>query len=72
MLIMRSDLGLLRRNLHSRAARNFASSSGCKQIVTAPTHIGEGVADSVLTDIHYVVGFRVGSPVGTSDHSAIL
>ena len=41
-------------------------------MVTEPTGIDGGVLDLVLTDIPDVVGVRVGSPVGTSDHSAIF
>ena len=33
---------------HGRAARDFASSSGCKQMVTEPTHINEAALDLVL------------------------
>ena len=37
-----------------------------------PTHIDEGMLDLVLADVPDVVGIRVGSPVGASDHSAIF
>ena len=37
-----------------------------------PTHFGRGVLDFVLTDVPEVVEVRVGSPVRTSDHSAIF
>ena len=50
----------------------FASSSGCEQMVTDPTHIDEGIFDLVLTDAHDLVEVRVGYLVGTSDHSAIF
>ena len=41
-------------------------------MVTEPAHIDGGVLDLGLTDVPDVVGVRVGSPVGTSDHSAVL
>ena len=44
-------------NLHGRAARDFASSSGCEQMVTELTHIDGGVLDLVLTDVPMLMGF---------------
>ena len=54
------------------SARDFASSSGCEQMITEPTHIDGGVLDLVLTDVPDVVVVRVGSPVGILDHSAVF
>ena len=65
-------LGSSTTNLHGRAARDFVSSSGYEQMVTEPTHIDGRVLDLVLTDIPDVVGVRVGSHVGTSDHIAVF
>ena len=59
-------------NLNGKAASDFASSSGCEKMVTEPTHIDGGGLDLVLTDAPDVAGVRVGSPVGTSDHSAVF
>ena len=61
-------LGVSTTNLHGRAARYFASSSGCEKIVTAPTRIEGGVLDFVLTDVPDVVWLV--SPVSTWDHIA--
>ena len=36
--------------LQGRAARDFASSLGCEQLVTDPTHVYGVVLDLVLTD----------------------
>ena len=58
--------------VHRRAALDFASASGCEQMVTEPTHIDGGVFDLVLIGVHDLFEGRVGSPVGTSDHSAIF
>ena len=65
-------LGSSMTNLPGKAARDFASSSCCEHIVTKPSHIDEGVLDLVLTDSPDIVGVRVDSIVGTSDHSAVL
>ena len=59
-------------NFHGTVARDLASSSGCEQMVTAPTHIYGRVLSLMLTDVPDVVGVRVGSPVGTSDHSGVF
>ena len=48
------------------------SSSGWEQTVTEPTHIDGGVLDLVLADVPDVAGVQFGSPVGTSDHSAVF
>ena len=50
---------------HGRAARHFASSSGCEQMVTECTHIDGGLFALVLTDVLNVVWVWVGSPVRT-------
>ena len=55
------ELGSSTTTVHGRAALDFASLSGCEQIVTEPTHIDRGVLDLVLTDAHHLVGVRVGS-----------
>ena len=41
-------------------------------MVTEPTHIEEGIFDLVLTYVSDIVGDRIGSPVGSSDYSAIF
>ena len=40
--------------------------------MTEPTHFDRCVFGLVLTVVLDVVGVRVGSPVGTSDHSAVF
>ena len=64
MLIMRSDLGLLRRIF------TVALRVTLLQHRVASRRFDAGVVDLVLTDIPDVVGVRVGLPVGTSDHTA--
>ena len=58
--------------LHGRAARDFASLSSCERMKTEPTHIDGGVLDVMLTDVPDLIEVRVGSSVGTSDHSAVF
>ena len=70
MLITRSDLSPT--NLHVRAACDSALLSGLEQMITKSTHINRRMLDLVLTDFHDVVGVRIGSSVGTSDHSVIF
>ena len=59
-------------DLHGSAERGFASSSGWEQMVTETTHIDGRMLDLVLTDVPDVIGVRVGSSIGSTDHSAIL
>ena len=58
-------------NLHGRAARDLPHHR-VVQMVTEATHINGGAFDLVLTDVPDVLAVRVGLPVGTSNHSAIL
>ena len=58
--------------VHGRTARDIASSSSCNQMLTETTHIDGGLLDLVLTDAPELVGIRVGSSVGTSNHSAVF
>ena len=48
-------LGSSTTNLYNRAAGDFALCSGCKQMVTEPTHIEGGVLELVLTDVPDVI-----------------
>ena len=56
---------------HGLCAYDFASVSACDQLVREPTHISGNCLDLILTDVPGVVTSRVGSPIGTSDHSYI-
>ena len=64
-------LGSSMTNGHGRVAHYFTS-SGCEQMVTEPTHIDGEVLELVLTDVPDIVGVQVGSPVRTSNHSAVF
>ena len=65
-------LGFSTKNVHGRAARDSASPLGCELMVTRTAHIDGGVLGLVLIDVPDIVGVRVGSLVGTSDHSALF
>lgn len=56
---------------HGRAALDFATLSGCEQIVLGPTHRSGNRLDLVLTDVPGVVDVEVIPPIGTSDHSSL-
>ena len=58
-------------NSHGQAAWDFASASGCTQLVSQPTHTSGNRLDLVLTDAPGVVDVSVFPPIGSSDHSAI-
>ena len=65
-------LGPSTTNLYGRATRYFASSSGCEQMGTLPSHIDVGMLDLVLTNISDSVAVWFRSPVGSPDYSAIF
>ena len=62
-------LGSSRTDSHGVAARDFASLTDCRQLVTGATHQGGGVLDLVLTNVPDLCDVQVGSPIGNSDHS---
>ena len=58
-------------NCHGVRALDFATESGCEQIVHESTHISGNCLDLVFTDSPGVITNTVGSPVGTSDHAKL-
>ena len=56
---------------HGEAAWDFASASGCTQLVSQPTHISGNRLDLVLTDAPGAVDVVVNTPIGSSDHCAV-
>lgn len=56
---------------HGLRALDFASESGCEQIINEATHRSGNCLDLVYTDSPGVITSKVGSPVGTSDHALI-
>ena len=55
---------------YGRAAYNFATISGCAQLINEPTR-GNNCLDLLLTDVPGVVDSAVKPPLGTADHSVI-
>ena len=53
---------------HGIAALDFATVSGCEQLIQGATHRSGNCLDLLLTDSPGVVTARIGSPIGTSDH----
>ena len=65
-------LGSSTTNLHRKAACDCTSSSDFVQMVKKPSHFNAAVITLVLTDVPDVVEIRVGSPIGTSNHSFVF
>ena len=58
-------------NRHGVAAFDFATVSGCYQLVVGPTHARGGTLDLLMTDVPDLVGISVVAPKGNSDHSSL-
>ena len=56
-------------NRHGVPAFDFATISGCDQLVVGPTHAGGGTLDLLMTDVPDLV--RVVAPIGNLDHSSL-
>ena len=56
---------------HGVRALDFASETGCDQLVEGATHRSGNCLDLLYTDTPGVVACNVGGPIGTSDHSFI-
>ena len=64
-------LGSATTNRHGVAALDFATISGCDQLVIGPTHARGGTLDLLITDVHDLVQVTVVGPLGSSDHSSL-
>ena len=62
-------LGSTTTNRHGVAAFDFATASGCDQLVVGPTHVRGGTLDLLMTDVPDQVWVSVVVPIGNSDHS---
>ena len=60
-----------RNNVHGHAAKDFATNSGCEQLIVKATHIGGNCLDLLFTDCPGIVTADVGGTIGSSDHSFI-
>ena len=58
-------------NRHGVAALDFATVSGCDQLVIGPTHARGGTLDLLMTDVPDLVRVAVVAPLGRSDHSSL-
>ena len=64
-------LGSTTRNCHGVAAFDFATVTGCDQLVVGPTHAHGVTLDLLMTDVHDLVRVAVVAPIGNSDHSSL-
>ena len=56
---------------HGVAAFDFATQSGCEQLITEATHRSGNCLDLLFTDSSGIVAANVGPPVGSSDHNIV-
>ena len=61
-------LGSTTSNSHGVPAFDFATVSGCDQLVVGPTHARGGILDLLMTDVPHLVRVAVVAPIGNSDH----
>ena len=64
-------LGSSTTNRHGVAALDFATVSGCDQLVIGPTHARGGTLDLLMTDVPDVVWVAVVAPLSSSDHPSL-
>ena len=64
-------LGSTTTNHHGVAAFNFATDSGCAQLVVCTTHARGGTLDLLMTDVPDLVRVAVVALIGNSDHSSL-
>ena len=57
-------------NSHGVAAFDFATVSGCGQLVVGPTHARGGILDLLITDIPDLIWDANVAPIGNADHSS--
>ena len=58
-------------NRHGVAALDFATVSGCDQLVIGPTHARGRTLDLLMTDVPDLVRVAVVAPLGSSAHSSL-
>ena len=64
-------LGSATTNHHGVAAFDFASVSGCNQLVVGRTHACGGTLDLLMTDVPILVWVSLIALIGNSDHSSL-
>ena len=58
-------------NSYCVAAFDFATVSGCDQLVVGPTHARFAILDLLMTDVPDLIQIAVVAPVGNSVHSSL-
>ena len=64
-------MGYTTTNRHGVEAFDFATVSGCDQLVVGPTHAHAGTLDLLMTDVHDLVRIAVVALTGNSNHSSL-
>ena len=64
-------MGSTTTNRHGVAAFDFATVSGCDQLVVGPTHARGGTLDLLMTDVPDLIRVSVVALIGNSDHSSL-
>ena len=64
-------MGSTTTNRHGVAALDFATVSGCDQLVIGPTHACGGTLDILMTDVPDLVRVAVVAPLGSSDNLSL-
>ena len=68
---LKPPLGSTMTNSHGVAAFDFATVSGCDQLVVGPTHARGGILDLLMTDVPDLIQVAVVAPIGNSAHSSL-
>ena len=71
MAIIKEWLGSTTTNRHGVTSFDFATVSGCNQLVVGPTCARGGTLDLLMTDVPNLVRVAVVAPIGSSDHSSL-
>ena len=58
-------------NHHGVAAFDFATVSGCDQLVVTPTHACGGTLDLLMPDVLDLIQVAVVAPIGNSNYSSL-
>ena len=58
-------------NHHGVAAFDFATVSGCDQLVVSPIHSFDGALYLLVTEVPHLVRASVAAPLSNSDYSSI-
>ena len=64
-------LGSTTTNSHGVAAFDYATVSGCDQLVVGPTHARGGILDLLMTEVPDLIRVAVVAPIGNLDHSSL-